>query len=174
MTRKTDKRCFASFTKPIFPSEEAHNVSPLNIPLPPPPQLTHPRLRNAIWLAFLLHTCILTTDTLISPSQLIWQRDYHDNGFSTWLICISVCFFCLYSLHVIVLVMKVLWKNRSDVNWINAKEFSENSWEMTLGFPKTILQGNLARSREYEQYRNQKQRQQKGEETKIRYEVTKK
>ena len=38
MTRKTDKRCLASFTKPFFPLEEAHIVSPINIPLPPPPQ----------------------------------------------------------------------------------------------------------------------------------------
>ena len=38
MTRKTDKRCLASFTKPFFPLEEAHFVSPINIPLPPPPQ----------------------------------------------------------------------------------------------------------------------------------------
>ena len=80
---------------------------------------THPWLRNAIWLAFLLHTCILTTDTLISHSQLIWRRDYHDNGFSSWFFYILVCFFCLYSLPVIVvLVMKVLWKNRSDVKWL--------------------------------------------------------
>ena len=116
-----------------------------------------------------------------SPSQLIWQRDYHDNGFSTWLFYILVCLFCLYSLPVIVvLVMKVLWKNGSDVkwlpffnilrilvHWINAKEYSENSWEMTLGFSRTIMHGNLARSRKYEQYRNQKQRQQKGDETKF-------
>ena len=97
----------------------------------PPPTTTtntHPRLRNAIGLAFLLHTCILHTDTLISPSQLIWQRDYHDNGFSTWLFCILVCFFCLYSLPVIVvLVMKVLWKNRSDVKWLQIFNILENS-----------------------------------------------
>ena len=55
---------------------------------------------------------------------------------------------------------------------INAKEFSENSWE-TLGFSGTILLGNFARSREYKQYRNQKQRQQKGDEKRTRYEVTK-
>ena len=55
---------------------------------------------------------------------------------------------------------------------INAKEFSENPWE-TLGFSRTILLGNLARSREYKQYRKQKQRQQKGDEKRTRYEVTK-
>ena len=44
---------------------------------------------------------------------------------------------------------------------INAKKFSENSWE-TPGFSRTILHGNLAGSREYKQYRNQKQRQHKG------------
>ena len=38
---------------------------------------------------------------------------------------------------------------------INAKEFSENSWE-TLGFSRTGLLGNFARSREYKQYRKQK------------------
>ena len=38
MTRKTDKRCLAFFTKPFFLLEEAHIVSPINIPLPPPPQ----------------------------------------------------------------------------------------------------------------------------------------
>ena len=55
---------------------------------------------------------------------------------------------------------------------INAKEFAENSWE-TLGFSRTILLGNLARSREYKQYRKQKQRQQKGDEKRTRYEKTK-
>ena len=55
---------------------------------------------------------------------------------------------------------------------INAKEFSENSWE-TLGFSRTVLLGNFARSREYKQYRKQKQRQQKGDEKRTRYEVTK-
>ena len=55
---------------------------------------------------------------------------------------------------------------------INAKEFSENSWE-TLGFSGTILLGNFARSREYKQYRKQKQRQQKGDKRRTRYEVTK-
>ena len=55
---------------------------------------------------------------------------------------------------------------------INSKGFSENSWE-TLGFSRTILIGNLARSREYRQYRKQKQRQQKGDEKRTRYEVTK-
>ena len=55
---------------------------------------------------------------------------------------------------------------------INAKEFLENSRE-TLGFSRTILLGNLARSREYKQYRKQKQRQQKGDEKRTRYEVTK-
>ena len=55
---------------------------------------------------------------------------------------------------------------------INAKEFSENSWE-TLGFSGTILLWNFARSREYKQYRKQKQRQQKGDEKRTRYEVTK-
>ena len=39
MARKTDKRFLASFTKPLFPLEEAHIVSSVNIPpLPPPPQ----------------------------------------------------------------------------------------------------------------------------------------
>ena len=38
MTRKTGKRFLASFTKPLFPLEEAHIVSSVNIPLPPPPQ----------------------------------------------------------------------------------------------------------------------------------------
>ena len=55
---------------------------------------------------------------------------------------------------------------------INAKEFSENSWE-TLGFSGTILLWNFARSRENKQYRKQKQRQQKGDEKRTRYEVTK-
>ena len=38
---------------------------------------------------------------------------------------------------------------------INTKEFFENSRE-TLGFSRTILLGNLARSREYKQYRKNK------------------
>ena len=54
---------------------------------------------------------------------------------------------------------------------INAKEFSENSWE-TLGFSRTVLLGNFARSREYKQYRKQKERQQKCDEKRFRYEVT--
>ena len=76
--------------------------------------------------------------------------------------------FRLYSLPVIVvLVLKVLWK-KIDRMWsdyrflifskmsvqINAKKFSENSWE-TPGFSRTILHGNLAGSREYKQYRTQ-------------------
>ena len=32
MARKTDKRFLASFTKPLFPLEEAHIVSSVNIP----------------------------------------------------------------------------------------------------------------------------------------------
>ena len=55
---------------------------------------------------------------------------------------------------------------------INAKEFSENSRE-TLWFSRTILLGNLARAREYKQYRKQKHRQQKGNEKRTGYEVTK-
>ena len=54
----------------------------------------------------------------------------------------------------------------------SAKEFSENSWE-TLGFSRKILLGNLARSREYKQYRKQKRRAEEGAEKRTRYEVTK-
>ena len=55
---------------------------------------------------------------------------------------------------------------------INAREFSENSWE-TLGFFRTVLLGNFARSREYKQYRKQKRRAEEGAEKRTRYEVTK-
>ena len=109
------------FYEAIFSLEEAHIVSPTTT------TNTHFWLRNAIWLAFLLHRCILTTDTLISPSQLIWQRDYQDNGFSTWFFYILVCFFCLYSLPaIVILVMKVLLKNRSDVKWLPFFNILEN------------------------------------------------
>ena len=54
---------------------------------------------------------------------------------------------------------------------IKAKEFSENSWE-TLGFSRTVLLGNFARSREYKEYRKQKERKQKCDEKRFRYEVT--
>ena len=114
--------------------------------------------------------------------NLTWQRDY-DNRFSTWL-------FLYFSLRLFVcilyqLLLFLLWrcfeKNRSDVKWIpffyilenfSAKEFSENSWE-TLGFSRKILLGNLARSREYKQYRKQKRRAEEGAEKRTRYEVTK-
>ena len=75
----------------------------------------------------------------------------------------------------------LLWRWKIDQMWsdyhflmfskmsvqINAKEFSENSWE-TSGFSTKILHGNLAGSRGYKQYRNQKQRQHKGHETRTR------
>ena len=118
--------------------------------------------------------------------NLFSQRDC-DNRFSTWLFIFQFASFCLYSLPVIiVLVMKVLWKKIyqmwSDYRFlifskmsvqINAKKFSENSWE-TPGFSRTILHGNLAGSREYKQYQNQKQRQHKGRESITRKELIKK
>ena len=120
MTRKTDKRFLPSFTKPLLPLEEAHIVSSVNIPPPTTTTNAHLRLRNAMAqnLAFLFHTCIVTTDTLISRVQFdlakrLWQLLFH-----LTFLYLSLPLFCLYSLLVIVvLVVKVLWKNRSDVNW---------------------------------------------------------
>ena len=93
-------------------------------------------------------------------------------------------FFLYFSLRLFVcilyqLLLFLLWRCLEKINqmWseyhflifsrilvqINAKEFSENSRE-TLWFSRTILLGNLARAREYKQYRKQKHRQQKGDE----------
>ena len=119
-------------------------------------------------------------------NNLISQRDC-DNRFSTWLFYISVClflfvFFTSYCRSCFEGALKK--KNRSDVKWlpflifskmsvqINAKKFSENCWE-TTGFSRTILHENLAWSREYKQYRNQKQPQHKGHETITRKELIK-
>ena len=150
-------------------------------PLPPPPQtrIFDPEMLYSVksGVSFSHVHCDLRT-RLSHVYNLTWQRGY-DNRFSTWL-------FLYFSLRLFVcilyqLLLFLLWrcfeKNRSDVKWIpffmfsrilmqiNAKEFSENSWE-TLGFSRTILLGNLARSREYKQHRKQKQRQQKGDEKK--------
>ena len=157
-------------------------------PLPPPPQtrIFDPEMLYSVksGVSFSHVHCDLRT-RLSHVYNLTWQRGY-DNRFSTWL-------FLYFSLRLFVcilyqLLLFLLWrcfeKNRSDVKWIpffmfsrilmqiNAKEFSENSWE-TLGFSRTILLGNLARSTEYKQHRKQKQRQQKGDEKRTRYEVTK-
>ena len=120
-------------------------------------------------------------------NNLISQRDC-DNRFSTWLCNISVCLFLFvfFNSYCRSCFEGALKKNRSDVNWlpffnildsqsvqINAKKFSENSWE-TPGFSRTILHGNLAGSREYKQYQNQKQRQHKGRESITRKELIKK
>ena len=132
---------------------------------------------RALWL----RTCLSHVNNLIS------QRDC-DNRFSTWLFYISVClflfvFFTSYCRSCFEGALKK--KNRSDVKWlpflifskmsvqINVKKFSENSWE-TPGFSRTILHGNVAGSREYKQYRNQKQRQHTGHETITCKEFTKK
>ena len=90
-------------------------------------------------------------------------------------------FVCILYQLLLFLLWRCFEKNRSDVKWIpffyilenfSAKEFSENSWE-TLGFSRKILLGNLARSREYKQYRKQKRRAEEGAEKRTRYEVTK-
>ena len=128
----------------------------------------------------------MTTDTRLSHVyNLIWQRDY-DNRFSTWLFYILVSFFLFafftsYCCFCYEGALKKIDQMRSEYHilifWrilvqINAKEFSENSRE-SLGFSRTILLWNFARSREYKQYRKQKQRQQKGDENRNHYEVTK-
>ena len=120
-------------------------------------------------------------------NNLISQRDC-DNRFSTWLFLyfslpLSVCI--LYQL--LSLLFWRCFEKKIDQMWtdyrflifskmsvqINAKKFSENSWE-TPGFSRTILHGNLAGAREYKQYRNQKQRQREGHKTITRKELTKK
>ena len=118
--------------------------------------------------------------------NLISQRDC-DNRFSTWLFYISVClflfvFFTSYCRSCFEGALKKIDQMWTDYRFlifskmsvqINAKKFSENSWE-TPGFSRTILHGNLAWSREYKQYRNQKQPQHKGHETITRKELIKK
>ena len=118
---------------------------------------------------------MVTTDTPISREQFDLAKRLRQPLFHLTFLIFQFASFCLYSLPVIVvLVLKVLWK-KIDQMWtdyrflifskmsvqINAKKFSENSWE-TPGFSRTILHGNLAGSREYKQYRNQNQRQHKG------------
>ena len=126
-------------------------------------------------------TCALWLRTRSSHVyNLIWRRDC-DNRFSTWLFYILVCLFLFvfFTSYCRSYYEGALKKNRSDVKWlpflilskmtvqINATEFSVNSWE-TPRFSRTILHGSLAGSREYKQYRNQKQRQHKGHETRTR------
>ena len=154
-------------------------------PLPPPPQ-----------------TRTLDFEMLYSVKSGVSFSNVHFDYWHAYLTCtiwsgkeimttaFPLDFILYFSLRLFIwilyqLLLFLLWrcfeKNRSDVKWIpffyilenfSAKEFSENSWE-TLGFSRKILLGNLARSREYKQYRKQKQRQQKGDKRRTRYEVTK-
>ena len=126
-------------------------------------------------------TCALWLRTRLSHVyNLIWRRDC-DNRFSTWLFYILVClflfvFFTSYCRSYYEGALKKIAQMWSDYHFlilskmtvqINAKEFSVNSRE-TPRFSRTILHGSLAGSREYKQYRNQKQRQHKGHETRTR------
>ena len=119
--------------------------------------------------------------------NLISQRDC-DNRFSTWFFYISVCLFLsVFFTSYCRSCYEGALKKKIDHTWsdyrflisskmsvqINAKKFSENSWE-TPGFSRKIFHGNLTGSREYKQYRNQKQRQHKDHETITRKELTKK
>ena len=120
------------------------------------------------------HACL--TFTIDLAKRLSWQRLFHLT-FLYFSLPLLFVFFTRYRCSCYERCfekMDQMWSDyhfliflRILVHWINAKEFSEDSWEMTVGFFRTILHGNLARSREYEQYRNQKQRQQKGDETKF-------
>ena len=98
--------CFVWPERPIrdachlFPLEEAHIVSSINIPPPTTTTNTHPRHRNAIWrkIWYFIFTRALWLRTRLSHVyNLIRQRDY-DNHFSTWL-------FLYFSLPLFVCIL---------------------------------------------------------------------
>ena len=207
MTRKTDKRCLASFTKPFFPLEEAHMKDRREM-LSIFYEAIFSFRGSPYWQLCLLlispshhHHKLAPSTSKCYMASVSFTHVHFDYGHAylchlhNWsgkesimitafpldfFIFQFASFVCtLYPLLLFLLwrcfeKIDQMWSDyhfliflRILVHWIDAKELSENSWEMTVGFSRTILHGNLARSREYEQYRNLKQRQQKGEETKF-------
>ena len=90
---------------------------------------------------FFLHTCIVTTDTLISRVQFdLGQRDC-DNRFSTWLFDILVCLFLFvfFTIYCRSCYEGAL-KKKLDVKWLpffnileNLSTFSEKK-KNSVGF----------------------------------------